>query len=788
MKIRMAPWSEKSLRAAAAISSGLLIACTVILSALDLYCHNAGEFTFRLTTILPWLFFVWISLLLATVVPQLLVLRWKHFSMVNASYMAFGAAIWVQCMWLSDIFPDISFFDPEMRETFYFLAFCNVALFLGLLALAIWKNQWVSRYAWKLSSIIMLAQLLPVGYKALTYTEPEYNYFEYTINEDRKFTFASRENVIVLVLDSMSESLFKKMLHNYPELNESLRDFTCFDRMESPVPRTMYAVPAMLSGVTYDGKPDVDGAEEHYRYLLRAMHSPGSLPVNFKKSGYRCEAYPYILQTISYSPELLDNVEPRREHKQSVDYFADTLVLKIMPFFIRPLVFDSYLSLTDRFITPHNGLIVNAEQTHDAVFFRRLKNEFRLGDFEKGFKYLHLQASHKPVETDENVEFNQNTDIVRQLRGAFRIVETMLEKMKNEQIYEDAVIVITGDHSDQYTPEVVTLIKRPGDHGVGLRMNAVPCQVADIAGTVLAAKALAPPETSLFSLPPVASAGVREGPLPIVLYSGAWRKAAQPDPIAADPLNTSFQFKNGQLELFRPVGEIGLPCSLQFFVRDLVSNEVWETAGAESAGSTGPEAFRTDFNGLSDGVYRLYIRTGAPKRPDMNDFEASSSEMLCFTRYVKIERGAVSFHAKFPGLQPRPLKPDETIELQAMQPYPQLEYSDDCTFSSQYMRLSSASALRIYVPGGDDPLSLKMELNVISQYPAQFSLFNAGAVVNSMPLNSGQTQLAAEFSIPRDARQRGMLDLRFQIENRYKNRSPLGRQIFQIRRISLKRT
>jgi hypothetical protein len=784
----MARWSEKSLRAVAAISSGLLIASTVILSALDLYCHNAGEFTFRLTTILPWLFFVWMSLLLAVVGPQLLVLRWKYFSVVNAAYMAFGAAIWVQCMCLSDMFPDISFFDPDTRETFYFFAFFNIALFLGLLGVAIWKNQWVSRYAWKLSSIVILAQLLPVAHQAMTYAEPEYNYFEYTINEDREFTFASRENVVVLVLDCMSESLFKKALHDYPELHESLRDFTCFDRMESPVPRTMYAVPAMLSGMNYEGKIDEDGAEEHYRYLLRAMHSPGSLPVNFKKSGYRCEEYPYILQTISYSPELLDNVEPRREHKQSVDYFADTLVLKIIPFFVRPLVFDSYLSLTDRFITPHKGLIVNADQAHDAVFFRRLKSEFRLGDFEKGFKYLHLQGAHKPIKTDENIDLNQNTDAVRQLRGALRIVETLLEKMKDAKIYEDAVIVVTGDHSEQYTPEVATLIKRPGDHGAGLRMNAVPCQIADIAGTVLAAKALAPPEASIFSRPPVASTGMRAGgAAPIVLYAGSWRKREPLEPIPSDPLDTTFQFKKGRLEIFRPCGEIGQPCTLKFIARDLASNEEWETAGVESSGPNGPEVFHTDFNGLSDGIYRLYVCSGTVPTPGSFDV-LPQVDIQCFSRFVKIEAGAVSFHARVPGLRPRPLQLNETIELQAMQPYPQLEYSDDCTFSSQYMRLSSASALRIYVPGGDDPLSLKMELNVISQYPAQFFLFDSGAVVNSMPLSSGQTQLAAEFSIPRDARQRGVLDLRFLIENRYKNRSPLGRQIFQIRRISMKRT
>ena len=144
------------------------------------------------------------------------------------------------------------------------------------------------------------------------------------------------------------------------------------------------------------------------------------------------------------------------------------------------------------------------QEPHDRIFYQRLQKEFRLSSREKVFKYLHLHGAHAPVTTNENLETQEGVLTVQQLRGSLKIVELLLRKLKENDLYHTSTIVIVGDHSEKYTPGVVALIKRPRMTQKELQFNGVPCRISQISSTVRRESGIDPCAPSLFALPFVA--------------------------------------------------------------------------------------------------------------------------------------------------------------------------------------------------------------------------------------------------------------------------------------------
>ncbi|MDD3953451.1 MAG: hypothetical protein PHY82_06005, partial [Lentisphaeria bacterium] len=276
---------------------------------------------------------------------------WKHFNLLNGFLLATAAVIWLQNVTYSLFLPEMDPLASGISSYILILMLFNVLLLLTPYILFFWKHKWCCRHHWQLSLIILAPQILTAFQCAVKFKKPDYSFYEYSISEEQKFTFASDENIIFLVVDAMGEFIFREAWEKYPDLHYSLKDFTCFDRMVSPVPGTSWAIPAMLSGMNYQGSDTSESGENHAKYLKQAYWSENSLLLNFKKMGYYTDAYPFILQTVCYHPELLDNVVQRTDHQQSETVFLDVLFCRYTPMFLKPLLNNPYFLLTDPFVT-----------------------------------------------------------------------------------------------------------------------------------------------------------------------------------------------------------------------------------------------------------------------------------------------------------------------------------------------------------------------------------------------------------------------------------------------------
>ncbi len=614
-------------------------------------------------------------------------------------------------------FPDLSTVNLPSFD-FLLLTAVHVLLLAFPILAAVFFFRKIHPWSREIALILILSQVVSLVFQAVEHGSPSYDFYEYTIQEREKFTFASDENVVVLIVDAMGENLCKDMMKRYPETVSMLRDFTCFDQMKSPIPRTCYAVPAIMTGVEYPAErnPLTDPDDEfHARYLNQAFRSERSLFRAFKAAGFRSEAYPFYMQTICYTPELIDNSMPMTElaQRQSILKIYDVVLGRQVPFFLKPLLMGSYYQWTDPFIIPQDFSDSDFKKIpFDIQFYQRLKNEFRKGNFPKGFKYLHIQGAHDPVRTDEQLLLNPNTLKVNQLRGSFRIVETLLLKLKDAGLYENATIVIMGDHTEMYTPDVLAFIKRKGDRREKILFNSVPCKVSEIAGTVLNSSGIVKTAPSLFDKKEQAGKQNKKTD-GMSLNFDQWKILSEPISFEEKEVGQNNFLIQDQKILVDLLNLEHLETST-FYFRNLKTGVV--LTNSRKIRKKNYRYYQCSLAEIPDGNYQIFLEELRPGSE--NTLEQTTFSSL--SRFLVMKNGKGTLTEDYPDCLPRPMLLGEKINFHPMKPYPQLLFSRGSAIRNNALKLGQMNpTFRIRLPKESRNFLFNVVLRCSSAYEGE---------------------------------------------------------------------
>ena len=692
----------------------LALAGALILPALTVFVGNLNQFTLSLWQGVVAALVLFCGTTLLFLLPLLFGRGKRCYPWIAAGMLGAGGSCALQYLVLGELFlkdwPAGSGFQPDMILLVISHLFC---LLLPIGAALAYRNFCV-RHGGKLAAILLLVLGTPMAELFFTRAKSaDYDFRDYTFSEEEKFTFGRRENIILLVVDAMSERTAKEVLTKYPELRESLRDFTCFDRMTSPIPSTSFAVPAMLTGKAFRGNlppgntagsPDlgVPDGDEHARYLNEAFRDKGALTSVCRSMGYRVEGYPLIPQCLSLSPEVIDNSVPITEeiHETSLRQIMEAALDRQIPFFLKPLWESVHTAALTPFVEECQEGFIPFVKNYDQIFYRKLDREFQVGQYDKVFKYLHLRGAHVPVATDENLELRPGVERHRQLRGSLRNAELLLKKLKASGLYERSMIVITGDHTEQYRPETITFMKRPGETHREIIFNSAPCRVDEIAGTVARECGLRPEspsicarqgkqgglrtlrekELAVLRLPPLRPV-VRQGPCEYgSLFGGVVTLVSGGLQIE---MEVGFDRSRGIVELYAENAENG---------RCAMTSCTYERRF---------DCIRLEKLDLVPGIYRLFVG---------GHFDAGASterELRAVRHFLLVEEEGMRFLAERPVLPFRPLECGESVAFSEMGLYPQLVLPEKHVLTYRALVLGSGTKLGVRLPSGRGPYVLE---------------------------------------------------------------------------------
>ena len=319
----------------------------------------------------------------------------------------------------------------------------------------------------------------------LSYDDDRYRY------EDAYLTFdgidqVSDKNIVVFLIDRFDVNYYNSALNDVPDLFDGLDGFTCFSDNVSLYSRTYPAVPTMLTGV------DTDFSDSADKYLFEAYQNSPFLN-DLKNDGYAVKIYTqkfysYRGGTAFYG--IADNLSVAQGYDVVDRPALVGNMLMLSSYKWAPTVLKDALSISSASFSGIVKLKGDGElyEPNDPyVCAKIMDNGLTLDGNGKSFTFIHLTGCHSPYNMDENCAWTteENTSVEQHLRGCMKMIYYYIDEMKRLGVYDDATIVITGDHpaaltdySVPWQPRLTALFVKPaGSSGTPLRYSkAQVCQ------------------------------------------------------------------------------------------------------------------------------------------------------------------------------------------------------------------------------------------------------------------------------------------------------------------------
>jgi hypothetical protein len=401
--------------------------------------------------------------------------------------LTLSTAAWLQSTFFS---ADLHLLDGRKQQPSVALTWVSTLTWLGLALLALaFRRQLASRARLLCVGLVIVQMVGLVSTKRPPAAFREHPRYDLTT----AFTFSQSRNVILLALDSARRDLFLGELAA-PTLRRKFDGFVDYSDTLGGFPTTHPSVPLILTGQYYDNRVSV--AE-----FVREVASQ-SLPARLREAGFRSELFPIAPPT--FPPLMADNVVGSGLKPALLVRLGRITFLRLMPSLLRNLAMqktDLMIKLGQ--LSPWNS---------DLAFVEALEREGRVSAATPQFKYYHLHGVHLPYAFNEDLPYQFRSvpalaSAHKAAVGTLGVVTRFLDWLRAHDLYNQTMVVITGDHGCPLTPEeevansatadaasgfpiaVATpllLIKPFGAQGAMVEKNT-PASLADIAPTILAA-------------------------------------------------------------------------------------------------------------------------------------------------------------------------------------------------------------------------------------------------------------------------------------------------------------
>lgn len=487
-----------------------------ITAPFELVAGNASNLTYGLMDI-------WTIMAAATAVGVVALslvvslLRGKAFHVVTLFLCCCGVCMYVQALFLNGglILSDNQAID--WMGTFLPSMVISAIVWLVILIvpqIVTRKNQRSARIAVVAVSLCMiLVQAVGVGSLFLNGEEerPADAVGPSFVTQKGIFHVSDKGNVIYLVIDHLDERELEHLLDVRPNLLDFLPNSVVYTNAIETMTPTEFALPYMMTAVLPEVDEDINGS-----YLCR-RYTEGTFLKAMSDAGYKVGVYTDALrlyhlnstETWESVGRYTENIHPADTQtlslnkKGTLKILAKAALYRDLPWVLKPRFSYTTSDL-------NNNMVLRDEDTEtdkqlfvcdDIAFYHNLLDtglSIDESDSKGSFRFIHFDGNHRPWTKNENVEEVEHTEGGRDADaiGAFRIVETYIQGLKDLGVYDKSTIIITADHGDWEThvlPEEVSvpalIVKPATDEGEqhAPTYSDAPVSHEDLFATILAA-------------------------------------------------------------------------------------------------------------------------------------------------------------------------------------------------------------------------------------------------------------------------------------------------------------
>lgn len=370
--------------------------------------------------------------------------------------------------------------------------FGNLCLW-ALVLLAVLLVMYLHREVWKkviciVSALLVVMQLVPaIGIFAGAYGYPSQNDGNF-FSQQGMYEFSEKDNIFVFVLDRLDYSYIEKALKEEPDMLDGLDGFTGYTNAISAFARTRPALAQLLSG--YEETAYKVPAKEYYKQAWEAGES--NIFEELQQRDYAVTLYTklnYLFSDVQTAAAYADNVGYDRGALQSAQVLKKLWNLSAYRY--APTAAKPFFWADTNYY--NGGAYTQSAYEFDDARYALGLTEAEATQTRSSFKFYHFYGPHAPYTLNaDGTQAQGNTTVTEQTRGSFANLTKIFDRMKELGIYEDATIIITGDHgnpiSDRKPIQVATRIglfyKPSGSAGTPFVTSHAPVSTDNIAPTL----------------------------------------------------------------------------------------------------------------------------------------------------------------------------------------------------------------------------------------------------------------------------------------------------------------
>lgn len=264
------------------------------------------------------------------------------------------------------------------------------------------------------------------------------------INTERGFNeLAQKNNVFYFCIDRFDEEYAEKAYASDREIFSELTGFTWYRDNVSNYGHTFPAVANMLTQKKYNA--DLKRAE-----FLDKVYKGGDTPLDkLNENGYAVNIYTvkyYAFTDAGHLPQYVGNLaKATDESNERISFALSAQLAGFSLYRAAPLVFKQFF---DTGSTSDVNGIVNKKGDDgyeewigtNSQAETLAKNAITVGDSEKKFAFIHYDGMHDVLQPS-------SLFIPSILSRNIGVVNSFIKALKENGLYKDSTIIITGDHS-----------------------------------------------------------------------------------------------------------------------------------------------------------------------------------------------------------------------------------------------------------------------------------------------------------------------------------------------------
>lgn len=250
---------------------------------------------------------------------------------------------------------------------------------------------------------------------------------------------SSDKNFYIFLVDTVDSTDFTNVIKD-TEYSDMFNDFTYYADALSAYPFTRDSIPFILSGKWNENE------QNFLKYYEEAVNS-SALFERLENEEYDINIYEDEIISFIEKKWNIDNFEKSSDNDKSSCLIKKEVrydMFKYLPYFAKKYAEVDNINFSACRLESEKEIFLWWDL--DA-YYNLLRNGIEKTD-NKMFKFIHLEGAHGPFDLDENLEYldDNSGTYYQKLLATAKIIETYLNRLKENDAYDNSVIIILSDH------------------------------------------------------------------------------------------------------------------------------------------------------------------------------------------------------------------------------------------------------------------------------------------------------------------------------------------------------